>query len=65
MDTQLSAMTADEIRRMVMARRTGAGLKLVLVTPEGNETTLYPKDQATKARWLASAQAKGMTVVIS
>jgi hypothetical protein len=51
-------MTAEQIRQAAMARRTTMGLKLRLLTPDG-ETTLYPKDHATKARWLADAQRKG------
>jgi hypothetical protein len=45
-------MTAEDIRALVMAKRTAQGLKLCLRTPE-SETTLYPKDHATKTRWLA------------
>ena len=55
-------MTADEIRTAAIARRTTMGLKLRLLTPDG-ETTLYPKDHATKARWLVEAQRKGYTVL--
>jgi len=55
-------MTAEEIRHAAMARRTALGLKLRLLTPDG-ETTLYPKDHATKARWLAAARRKGSTVL--
>lgn len=55
-------MTADEIRTAAIARRTTMGLKLRLLTPDG-ATTLYPKDQATKAAWIAAAQRKGYTVL--
>ena len=55
-------MTADDIRTAAMAKRTAMGLKLRLLTPDG-ETTLYPKDHATKARWLVEAQRKGYTVL--
>jgi len=55
-------MTAEDIRTMAMAKRTAQGLKLRLLTPDG-ATTLYPKDHATKARWLADAQRKGYTVL--
>ena len=57
-------MTADEIHQAAMARRTAQGLKLRLLTPDG-ESTLYPKDHATKQRWLADAQRKGYTVLES
>ena len=55
-------MTTDEILNAAIARRTAMGLKLRLLTPDG-ETTLYPKDHATKAAWLADAQRKGYTVL--
>jgi hypothetical protein len=57
-------MTAEEIRNKAMAKRTAQGLKLRLLTPDG-ETTLYPKDYATKQRWMAQAKAKGYTVLES
>ena len=57
-------MTAEEIRNMAMAKRTTMGLKLRLLTPDG-ETTLYPKDHATKAAWIASAKAQGYRVLES
>jgi hypothetical protein len=57
-------MTAEEIRTMAMARRTAQGLKIRIRTPDG-ETTLYPKDHATKTRWIASARRKGYTVLES
>jgi hypothetical protein len=55
-------MTATDIRTMVMAKRTAQGLKIRLLTPEG-ETTLYPKDHATKQAWIAGAIRKGYTVL--
>jgi hypothetical protein len=57
-------MTAEEIRTMAMARRTAQGLKIRVLTPDG-ETTLYPKDHATKTRWIASARRKGYAVLES
>jgi hypothetical protein len=57
-------MTAEQIRAMAMARRTGMGLKIRLLTPDG-ETTLYPKDHATKDTWLADARRKGYTILES
>lgn len=57
-------MTAEQIRDRVMARRTAQGLKIRLLTREG-ETTLYPRDHATKQAWIASAKAKGYTVLES
>ncbi len=57
-------MTADQLRQMAITRRGNAGLKIVLKTPEGL-TTLYPKDTATKDRWVAQATRKGYTVVES
>jgi hypothetical protein len=57
-------MTADDIRTLAMARRTAQGLKIRLLTPDG-ATTLYPKDHATKQRWLAQATAKGYTILES
>ena len=57
-------MTADDIRNAAIARRTTMGLKLRVLTPDG-ATTLYPKDHATKARWLADAQRKGYAVLES
>jgi hypothetical protein len=57
-------MTAEEIRAQAMIRRTTMGLKIRVLTPDG-ATTLYPKDQATKAAWIASAKAKGYTVLES
>jgi hypothetical protein len=55
-------MTAGQIRAAAMAKRTAQGLKLRLLTPDG-ETTLYPKDHATKAKWVADATRKGYTVL--
>ena len=55
-------MTADDILNAAMAKRTAMGLKLRLLTPDG-ATTLYPKDHATKAAWLADAQRKGYPVL--
>jgi len=55
-------MTADEIRTAAIARRTRQGLKLRILTPDG-ETVLYPKDHATKARWLTDARRKGYTIL--
>ena len=55
-------MTTEDILQAAMAKRTAMGLKLRLLTPDG-ATTLYPKDHATKARWLAAAQAKGYAVL--
>jgi hypothetical protein len=55
-------MTAEDIRNKAMARRTAQGLKIRLLTPDG-ETTLYPKDQQTKQAWLAAAIRKGYTVL--
>ncbi len=52
---EISTMTADDIHKAVMARRAALGLKIRVLTPEG-EQTLYPKDQATKQRWIAAAQ---------
>ena len=57
-------MTAEQIRTMAMAKRAAMGLKIRLLTPDG-ETTLYPKDHATKAKWLADAQRKGYTILES
>ena len=57
-------MTTEDILNAAMARRTAMGLKLRLLTPDG-ETTLYPKDHATKSKWLADAQRKGYTVLES
>ena len=36
-----------------IAERTRQGLRLVIREADGNESTLYPKDAATKARWVA------------
>jgi hypothetical protein len=58
---EISTMTADDIHKAVMARRAALGLKIRVLTPEG-EQTLYPKDQATKQRWIAAARRKGCTV---
>lgn len=55
-------MTAEEIRNQAIARRTQAGLKLVLQTPDGL-TTLYPKDRATRDQWLKAAIGKGYSIV--
>jgi hypothetical protein len=55
-------MTADDIRNAAMAKRTAMGLKLRLLTPDG-ETTLYPKDHATKQAWVIAARRKGYTVL--
>ena len=55
-------MTADEIRTAAIARRTAMGLKLRILTPDG-EKTLYPKDHATKQAWIAAAQHKGYTIL--
>jgi hypothetical protein len=55
-------MTAEDIRAQAIARRTAQGLKLRLLTPDG-ETILYPKNQATKQQWLAAARRKGYTVL--
>jgi hypothetical protein len=57
-------MTAEDIRTAAMARRTTQGLKIRVLTPDG-ATTLYPKDHATKQAWIASAKAKGYTVLES
>jgi hypothetical protein len=57
-------MTAEQIRAMAMAKRTAMGLKIRLLTPDG-ETTLYPKDHATKTKWIAEAQRKGYTILES
>jgi hypothetical protein len=55
-------MTAEEMCNAAMPRRTAMGLKLRLLTPDG-ETTLYPKDHATKHKWLAEAQRKGYQIL--
>jgi hypothetical protein len=57
-------MTAAQIRTAAIAKRTKVGLKIRLLTPDG-ETTLYPKDHATKTRWIADAQRKGYAVLES
>lgn len=57
-------MTAEEIRTRAMAQRTAQGLRIRLLTPDG-ATTLYPKDQATKAAWVREALRKGYTVLES
>lgn len=55
-------MTAEQIRALAMAKRTAMGLKIRVLTPDG-ETTLYPKDHATKVKWVAQAKARGYTVL--
>ena len=55
-------MTAEEIRKAAMARRTIQGLKIRLLTPD-REMTLYPKDHATKQAWLRDALRKGYAVL--
>ena len=55
-------MTTEDIRQRAMAKRTTMGLKLRLLTPDG-ETTLYLKDHATKQAWLKAARAKGYTIL--
>ena len=47
-----------------MARRTAMGLKIRLLTADG-EQTLYPKDHTTKQTWLAAARRKGLTILES
>jgi hypothetical protein len=54
--------TADEIRCAAMAARTQQGLRLHLRTPDG-DTVLYPKDQATRRRWVTAARRQGYTIV--
>lgn len=61
---EIKMMTTEEILKIVMAKRTKMGLKIRLLTPDG-ETTLYPKDHATKSKWLADARRKGYTVLES
>jgi hypothetical protein len=51
------------IQEQIMAQRTQQGLKIVIEDAEGNQVTLYPKDQATKARWIAGYARKGMTIL--
>jgi hypothetical protein len=55
-------MTADQIRTAAIARRTAQGLKIRLLTSDG-ETTMYPKDHATKQAWITAARRKGYTVI--
>jgi hypothetical protein len=37
-------------------------IKMRLLTPDV-EITLYPKDQATKATWIAQAHTRGYTIL--
>jgi hypothetical protein len=57
-----TTMTAEDIRNAAMAKRTTQGVKICLLTPDG-ETTLYPKDHATKQAWLKDAQRKGYQIL--
>ncbi len=47
-----------------IAERTTHNLKIVILL-DGDACTLYPKDQATKQRWLDGYARKGIPVVES
>lgn len=48
-----------------MAERKAAGLKITTLQADGELFTCYPKDDATKQRWLNGFARKGATVVES
>lgn len=51
------------LQEQIIKQRTAQGLKIILQLPEGDIMNIYPKDQATKARWIAGYRAKGMTIL--
>lgn len=51
------------IQEQIMQQRAAQGLKMVIQLAEGDITTLYPKDQATKDRWIAGYERKGITIL--
>ena len=38
-------------------------MRIVIERSDGSEMTLYPKDAATKARWIAGYTRKGVKIV--
>lgn len=58
-------MTAMDIIQAKIAERQSQGLCLIVQSPEGSVHTLYPKDKATKAQWIAGYTKKGWTICAS
>lgn len=63
---QDESSTAQQIEAFLAARmkeRTAQGLRIVTLQSDGSLFTCYPKDEATKQRWLDNYALKGVTVV--
>jgi hypothetical protein len=55
-------MTANPLIAQVIAARTAARLVLMFDIPSRQEPfTCYPKDEASKQKWLEQAEANGWT----
>lgn len=59
----MATIGTDIIDREI-ARRTEAGLKLTFLVPDRPEPyTCFPSNETMKAKWIASAERKGWTLV--
>jgi hypothetical protein len=59
----IHGMTTEDFLKAKMAERTAKHLKIVILREDGTLFTSYPKDQATKQRWLDNYTRKGIVVV--
>ena len=53
----------ETIQDRIMRERAAQGLKIAIRREDGTEFVAYPKDQATKERWLAQYRAKGTAIL--
>lgn len=56
-------MTTDELIQSKIRERRTHGLFLVVRHPDGEETTLYPKDAAAKSRWVVAFKRRGYAII--
>jgi hypothetical protein len=51
------------IQEQIMQARTAAGLVIEIQDTQGRACTLYPKDMATKQRWIAAYRQRGFAIL--
>lgn len=51
------------LQEQIMQARTAAGLVIELQDAQGDTCTLYPKDCATKQRWVAVCRQRGYAIL--
>lgn len=59
----IHGMSTEDFLDAKIAERTAKNLKVVVLRPDGTLFTAYPKDAATKQRWLDAYARNGAIVV--